>query len=168
MHAYEREHMHLFGMAAMTKRISAAQPRQAAPVDPVICNCLAVRQAARQVTQLYDMHLAQVGLRTSQYSILAKLGRLGPLSINELAALMVMDRTTTGRAVRPLERDELVAIGPGQDGRTRVVRLTPAGAERLQAALQKWRQAQKQFEASYGAVAAADLRAALGRVVAAL
>ena len=147
----------------MTKQASGAP----APVDPVICNCLAVRQAARQVTQLYDQHLAPAGLRTSQYSILAKLGRLGPLSINELAALMVMDRTTTGRAVRPLERDKLVAIGPGQDGRTRVVRLAPAGAARLQAAIPKWRQAQKQFEASYGAAAAADLRAALGRVVAA-
>jgi DNA-binding MarR family transcriptional regulator len=78
---------------------------------------------------------------------------------------MVMDRTTTGRAVRPLERDRLVAIGPGHDGRTRVVRLTPAGVERLRAAMPKWRQAQKQFEASYGAAAAADLRAALGRVV---
>src|SRR5580704_11607020 len=115
------------------------------------CTCLALRQAARQVSQLYDQHMAQVGLRTSQYSILAKLDRLGPLSINELAALMVMDRTTTGRAVRPLERDKLVAIGPGQDGRTRVVRLTPAGAERLQAAIPQWRQAQKEFEAASGA-----------------
>ena len=152
----------------MTKQTSGAPAHAPTAIDPLICHCQAVRQAARQVTQLYDKHLAPAGLSTSQYSILTKLGRLGPLSINELAALMVMDRTTTGRAVRPLERDKLVAIGPGQDGRTRVVRLTPAGAERLQAAIPKWRQAQKQFEASYGAAAAADLRAALGRVVAAL
>jgi DNA-binding MarR family transcriptional regulator len=162
----------------MKRRISGPRPLAAASAESastksastreVICNCLAIRQAARQVTQLYDGFLGQAGLRTSQYSILARLKRLGPLSINELAALMVMDRTTTGRAVRPLARDKLVAIGPGRDGRTRAIRLTPAGAERLQAAVPKWRQAQKQFEASYGAANAADLRVALGRVVAAI
>jgi hypothetical protein len=44
-----------------------------------------VRQAARHVSQIYDSYLALEGLRTTQYSILAKLNRLGPLSINELA-----------------------------------------------------------------------------------
>ena len=66
-----------------------------------VCNCLAIRQAARQVTQLYDRHLAAEGLRSTQYSILSKLGRLGPLSVNALAASMAMDRTTLGRAVQP-------------------------------------------------------------------
>ena len=83
------------------------------------CNCLALRQAARHVSQMYDGHLASEGLRTTQYSILAKLNRLGPLSINELAKSMVMDRTTLGRAIRPLERDRLLSIGAGDDGRTR-------------------------------------------------
>jgi DNA-binding MarR family transcriptional regulator len=131
------------------------------------CTCLALRQAARQVSQLYDRHLAEVGLRTSQYSILARLDRLGPLSINELATMMVMDRTTTGRAVRPLERDKLVAIEPGEDGRTRVVRLTRAGEARIKAAVVPWCEAQKEFEASYGAAEAAKLRSILAGVVSA-
>lgn len=54
------------------------------PADETPCNCLAIRQAARQVTQLYDRHLAAAGLRSTQYSILSKLGRLGPLPINAL------------------------------------------------------------------------------------
>ena len=37
------------------------------------CTCLAVRQAARHVTQFYDRHLAPAGLRTTQFSILARL-----------------------------------------------------------------------------------------------
>ena len=37
------------------------------------CTCLAVRQAARHVTQFYDRHLASAGLRTTQFSILARL-----------------------------------------------------------------------------------------------
>jgi DNA-binding MarR family transcriptional regulator len=134
-------------------------------IEPAICNCLALRQAARHTTQLYDRHLAAEGLKTTQYSILAKLARLGPQSINALAAMMVMDRTTTTRAVRPLARDKLVAIAPGADERTRLVRLTPAGEKRAKAAAARWREAQKEFEAGYGTIAAARLRSDLARVV---
>jgi DNA-binding MarR family transcriptional regulator len=131
------------------------------------CNCLALRQAARHVSLLYDRYMAPEGLGANQYSILSKLSRLGPLSINGLAAMMVMDRTTTGRAVRPLERDKLIAISPGSDGRTRVVALTPAGRRRVKAAAARWREAQKQFESSYGEAEAESLRSALARVLAA-
>jgi DNA-binding MarR family transcriptional regulator len=162
-------------MEAMLKKTSPSSARASTPAleptpvpEPAACNCLAIRQAARQATQFYDRHLAPAGLRATQYSILAKLARLGPLSINELAGLMVMDRTTMGRAVRPLERDKLVAIGSGRDGRRRVVRLIPAGAERLKTASVHWREAQKQFENAYGIAAAADLRSALARVVSAI
>jgi DNA-binding MarR family transcriptional regulator len=147
-----------------TDKNKPAQP----DVEPAICNCLALRQAARHATQLYDRHLAAEGLKTSQYSILAKLARLGPQSINSLAAMMVMDRTTTTRAVQPLARDKLVAIAPGEDERTRVVRITPAGEKRAKTAAARWREAQKEFEAGYGAGAAERLRAELARVVGAV
>ena len=154
--------MHAFGMEPMqTDKNSPGGPT----IEPAICNCLALRQAARHATQLYDRHLAAEGLRTTQYSILAKLARLGPQSINSLAAMMVMDRTTTTRAVRPLARDRLVAIAPGEDERTRVVRLTPAGEKRAKAAAARWREAQKEFEAGYGASEAEKLRKELARVV---
>ena len=139
-------------------------PGRALP-EPALCNCLALRQAARHATQLYDRHLAAEGLKTSQYSILAKLLRLGPQSIGALAEMMVMDRTTLTRAVRPLARDKLVAIAPGEDERTRMVRITPAGEKRARAAAARWREAQKAFEAGYGAAAAEALRRDLARVV---
>ena len=69
------------------------------------CNCLALRQAARHVTQFYDQYLASTGLRTTQFSILAKLHGLGPMTINALAGELVMDRTTLGRTMLLLERD---------------------------------------------------------------
>src|SRR6266853_1368337 len=99
------------GMRAMQKTLPSPS------LESADCNCLALRQAARHVTQTYDAYLASVGLKATQYSILAKLNRLGPLSINELAKLMVMDRTTLVRAVRPLERDRLLAIGGDDDAR---------------------------------------------------
>jgi DNA-binding MarR family transcriptional regulator len=67
--------------------------------SPEECNCFAVRAAARHVTQSYDQFLAPTDLRVTQFSILAKLERGGPLTINALAEDMVMDRTTRSGAV---------------------------------------------------------------------
>jgi hypothetical protein len=53
-------------------------------VEPEPCNCLALRQATRRVTQLYDEALAPMaprGLGVNQYSILARLKRAGPSTI---------------------------------------------------------------------------------------
>jgi DNA-binding MarR family transcriptional regulator len=134
-------------------------------LDRTACNCLALRQAARHISQLYDTYLSSEGLRTTQFSILAKLNRLGPLSINQLAKSMVMDRTTLGRAIRPLERDKLLTIGAGEDSRTRSLRLTASGEARLKAAAAKWREAQRKFEMTFGARDAVELRSILERVV---
>ncbi len=155
-------------MQASTMAADREKPAGRGPIEPAICNCLALRQAARHATQLYDRHLAPAGLKTTQYSILAKLARLGPQSINALAAMMVMDRTTTTRSVRPLARDKLVAISPGTDERTRIVRITPAGERRVAAAAVHWRAAQKAFETGYGSDAATRLRKELARVVGAV
>ncbi len=133
--------------------------------NPEVCNCLAVRQAARQITQFYDCYLVPAGLRTTQFSILHKLKRLGPMTINAMAEAMVMDRTTLGRNIQPLERDGLVAARPGQrDRRSKELQLTSAGAERLRVAIMAWVEAQKQFEAAFGGERAADLRAMLRAV----
>ena len=131
------------------------------------CNCFALRSAARHVSQFYDQFLAPAGLRTSQFSILAKLNRLGPMTINALAENMVMDRTTLGRNVLPLERDGLISIAPSAtDRRAKELRLTKAGEKRLQQALTAWSHAQERFETSFGAKRAADLRAMLRAVAA--
>lgn len=81
------------------------------------CNCFTLRSAARHVSQLYDQFLASAGLRTTQFSILAKLKSLGPLTINALAKEMVMDRTTLGRNIQPLERDGLIRVVPIESDR---------------------------------------------------
>ncbi len=130
------------------------------------CNCAAVRSAARHVTQLYDQFLAPIGLRVTQFSILAKLKRLGPLTINALARDMVTDRTTLGRNIQPLERDGLIRIEPtASDRRAKEVHLTKAGERRLQEAYKAWAQAQTRFEMTFGTAKAAELRSLLRAVV---
>jgi len=134
---------------------------------PDECNCFMVRSAARHVTQLYDQILAPVGLHVTQFSILAKLKRLGPLTINLLAKDMVMDRTTLSRNVLPLERDGLIKIeASAADGRAKELHVTKAGEKRLQAGSEAWERAQARFERRFGAQRAADLRAMLRTVIA--
>jgi DNA-binding MarR family transcriptional regulator len=134
---------------------------------PEDCNCFAVRSAARHVTQLYDQLLAPVGLRVTQFSILANLKRKGPLTINALAENMVMDRTTLGRAIKPLERDGLISIESSpSDRRAKEVHLTKVGEKCLQGGNEAWAMAQGHFEASFGTERAAELRTLLRAVVA--
>ncbi len=133
--------------------------------NPAGCNCLALRQAARHVSQFYDQFLAPSGLRTTQYSILARLQRKGAMTINALAAELVTDRTTLGRNLLPLQRDGLIAIGPGQsDRRSKEVRLTGEGSTRFRSALKGWQEAQAQFETAFGVKRAKELRALLHEI----
>lgn len=135
------------------------------PVDAENCNCLAIRQASRQITQFYERHLAPTGLHATQFSILAKLHRAGPVTINALAEALVMDRTTLGRNILPLERDGLLQmVRSPADRRAKELRLTEAGVEKLKQAAEGWRQAQDQFAALFGAERAASLRALMREV----
>ena len=134
-------------------------------INPAACNCLALRQAARHVTHFYDQFLAPTGLRATQYSILARLSRHGAMTINALAAALVMDRTTLGRNILPLERNGLIAVRPGKtDRRSKELSLTDAGVARFHAAREGWREAQAGFEAAFGVAQAKKLRTLLGAV----
>lgn len=139
----------------------------ATPLGTEDCNCSAVRAAARHVSQFYDQFLSPTGLRVTQFSILAKLKRRGPLTINALAEDMVMDRTTLGRNIQPLERDGLIRIETAPfDRRAKELHLTKIGEKRLQAALVAWAKAQARFEERFGTRRSAELRTLLRAVVA--
>ncbi|MBV9827001.1 MAG: winged helix-turn-helix transcriptional regulator [Alphaproteobacteria bacterium] len=130
------------------------------------CNCFAIRSAARHVTQFYDHVLAPIGLRVTQYGILSRLRRGGPMTINTLAAALVMDRTTLGRNILPLERDGLIeVVASPADRRRRELRLTPAGAEKYQQAYHCWVEAQSRFDTVFGDDRAEHLRGLLREVV---
>lgn len=133
-------------------------------MSTIRCNFVALRQAARKTTQLYDDALAPTGLRVTQYSILSELRRRPGTTISELAEAMVMDRATLGHNLRPLERDGLIRIDVAQDRRARVIVLTDAGLARFQDAKPFWACAQRVFETELGSDFAERLRGDLVRV----
>ena len=133
--------------------------------EPEACNCSALRQAARRVTRLYDDALAPTGLGVNQYSILATLGRVGPSRIQDLAQRLVMDRSTLGHLLRPLEKRGFARLRVSeQDGRSRVAALTPAGRAVLARGHPLWESAQRRFASAFGAKSAIGLRTVLKKV----
>lgn len=130
-----------------------------------LCNCHALRRAARHVTQLYDRHLASHGLTVSQYALVARLARCGPRSIHGLAHELVMDRTTLARNLKPLERDGLVTLEiDANDRRSKSVAVTDQGRSLVALAQPAWEAAQRHFEAAFGSERAAELRELLHAV----
>ena len=134
-------------------------------VEPEACNCSALRQAARRVTRLYDDAFAPTGLGVNQYSILARLARVGPSRIQDLARLLVMDRSTLGHLLRPLEKRGLVKLEASErDARSRVIALTPDGRAAVAKGLPLWTKAQRRFPNAFGQKDALDLRRILKQV----
>jgi DNA-binding MarR family transcriptional regulator len=133
----------------------------------MVCNFATIRNASRHITRYFDSCIAHLGLKTNQYQILRLIYHNPDISINALAALTVMDRTTVGRAIQPLEREGLltVAVDP-TDKRSRLLNLTKAGFDVVEKGHLAWIEAQRVFEAKFGAGDAKAMRASMQQVVA--
>jgi DNA-binding MarR family transcriptional regulator len=103
--------------------------------------------------------LAGNGLRITQYAILELVAKRGPLTISELAEWLVMDRTTIGRNLWPLEREGLIDIRVARhDRRAREVTLSESGREREAEARPAWQRAQDHFEREFDSGRATKMR----------
>ena len=149
----------------MPVNTAARRPHNGQSLPSSGCTCGSLRKASRRISQFYDSALAPVGLKSTQYSILSEVERgsvAGAVTICELAAAMVMDRSTLGHNLRPLERDELLLLRLGEhDRRKRYVELTKKGRAALQRARRLWRRAEGRFEKIFGKRHAAELRTVL-------
>ena len=149
----------------------ASQSKIAEAEDPIDkvgrCNVGAIKKAARRISLLYDKALAPTGLKSTQYGILRELNSRGAAlaTMREIAEALVMDRSTLGQNLRPLERDELVTIlTDPTDRRNRLIALTKRGLSKLNEAEGYWRSAQDHFEGVFGKKEAAELRTALSAI----
>ena len=116
-----------------------ATPRTESPIKLAGCTCARLRKLTRRMSQSYDLHLAAVGLRITQYSLLSNLAHNEGVTITSLARTLGMDRTTLVRNLKPLEQAGFVAQGAGARGNERAVSLTAEGRAVLQRAREKLR-----------------------------
>lgn len=128
------------------------------------CTHLRVRKLSRLVSRFYDAQLAPLGLRTTQFSLLALLYELGPTLPSRLADAMDMDASTLTRSLRPFLIRKWASQEAGGNGRERIVSLTDLGLEKLADARQHWRRAQRQLADVVGAQDLAELAELVDRI----
>jgi DNA-binding MarR family transcriptional regulator len=110
---------------------------------PQGCTNFKLRQLVRRVSQHYDAEVGKAGLKTTQYSLLSHVLRLGPIRPGDLAVAMTMDASTLTRNLKPLVAAGWLELSAGEDGRSRLVRITPAGRDRRAEAQRHWKAAQQ-------------------------
>jgi DNA-binding MarR family transcriptional regulator len=120
------------------------------PTGPKGCSSQKLRQLSRRVSQHFDHVVASAGLKTTQYSLLSNIVQLGPVRPGDLADRLEMDASTLTRNLQPLVAQGWVEIGPGEDGRSRLVAATPTGREKRAQAQREWKRAQVAFNARLG------------------
>lgn len=102
------------------------------------------RKTARSLSQFYDKALRPAGLRSNQFAMLVVIEACQPVSMSNLAGLLVMDRSTLTRNFDVLELQGLVWTKTGKDRRSRLVGLTRTGRSTLIRALPYWQKAQQE------------------------
>lgn len=109
---------------------------------PKGCTNLKLRQLTRLVTRHYDHYTAAAGLKTTQYSLLSHVEKLGPIRPGDLARSMQMDASTLTRNMQPLVAQGWLRIGAGEDARSRLVEITDDGRAKRVEGQRAWKLAQ--------------------------
>ncbi len=132
-------------------------------VDFIAQECLAVRLRLinRAVSRIYDQALRPLGLRVSQMNILVVITQLDQPRQQDICRILSLERSTLSRDVERLRSKGWLESMPGEDARTSLLRLTPAGKKLLEKAIPAWDKAQQQAAALLGE----DVADALGQVV---
>ena len=125
----------------MTTELEARQRARCAEIA-ASCAGFNLRRASRAVSQHFDHALAPVGLRMTQFTLLAAFALGGTPSLTELADALVTDRTTLSRNLKVIRGAGLIEPAPSGDRRAQRFRLTPRGRATLDAALPLWQAAQ--------------------------
>jgi len=128
---------------------------------PKGCTNFKTRQLSRLLSRHYDAELAKAGLKTTQYSLLTHVLRLGRIAPGELARRMGLDASTLTRNLQPLLVAGWLLQEAGADARSRCISITPAGRGKQAEALRHWKAAQQDINAALGLERIAALHALL-------
>lgn len=118
---------------------------------PQGCTNLQLRQLMRRVARHYDQEVGKSGIKTTQYSLLSFVARLGPIRPGDLAAAMKVDASTLTRNLKPLAAAGWVELSAGADGRSRSITITGSGRAKRAEARRRWKVAQEGINQTLGA-----------------
>lgn len=106
------------------------------------CCCFNLRKISRAITQYYDRSLESLNIRSTQFTLLVALSVTSSKTLTEIAELLVMDRTTLTRNLKPLSKMELITTLHTADKRAKAYTLTDKGKHLLVQSVPLWKAAQ--------------------------
>jgi DNA-binding MarR family transcriptional regulator len=131
---------------------------------PLACLTHALMRSARTLSRGFEAEAAGIGLTSPQFTVLARLGGMGPMTVSQIAAAVAADRTTMTRNLAVMAEKGWIEASDGEDRRERVWALSPAGRQMLSAALPIWQRWQAALVARLGPEGAEGLFLALDKL----
>ena len=114
-----------------------------------ICACANLRRANRAVSHLYDLVLAPVGIKATQFSILNVICEAGEIAHCDLARLFAASEETFSRRLASARKSGWVQMSIDERRRC-VYRLTEEGRKIRDGALPYWERAQQRMRRELG------------------
>ena len=128
------------------------QPKKTLRIDAArlidICPAANSRLVARRITEFFEREMVETGLSVAKLGLMAQIAAASDDTLGALAARMGLEQSTLFGNFGSRSRAEgLVEIANVEgDLRRRVVWLTDAGAQRLEAAVPLWRKAVEKLD----------------------
>ena len=141
------------------------------PYNLMNCTHTALRQASRQLTQVYDDAIAPSGLTSAQAMLVTRLDELGGApggtgpSLQALAKRLSIQISALTHALRPLVRDGVLELhADSRDGRIKRAVLTEKGMQQTRQMYELWQAVNLRMDGALGGSTAAELRSLATRV----
>jgi DNA-binding MarR family transcriptional regulator len=116
-----------------------------------VCACRNLRMTSRVITQYFDKALQPVGLRATQFALLADISSRESSTVGELADALLMDQTTVTRNIEILRKSGLIDVRLGEDdSRKRCIKITELGTTILKDSIPSWEKTQQHIEEKIG------------------
>jgi DNA-binding MarR family transcriptional regulator len=129
------------------------------------CTDTKLRQLLRSIGRDYEAELAPEGIQVTQYSLLARLMALGPQRPTDFAKLTRMQLSTLSRNLRPLQSAGWLKVQPGEDGRSRLISVTPQGRAKMLQVRERWASAQEKLASKAGSSRLAALHRLIDEIL---
>jgi DNA-binding MarR family transcriptional regulator len=115
-------------------------------------HCIAsrLRSLTRAVNAIYDNALRPLGGKISRLDLLVALCRLGEGTPTQLGRILHLEKSTLTRNLERMRAKGWIESASGQDGRSRLLRLTPKGRQLLTDLYPAWQEAQREARGLLG------------------
>lgn len=125
--------------------------------SPTACLTHGLMRAARAVARGFEAEAASLGVTAPQFTALARLSFMGPMTVSQIAARVDADRTTMTRNLGVMAQKGWITEASAEDRRERVWQLTEAGRVIVAEVMPVWQAWQARLVARLGRDAATGL-----------